>query len=67
MRAVVAFGAVGCGQAAIKEWSSMLNMPSCLSKQTYQNIAQRINSGAKQMFGKVKERTQKPLANLIVR
>ena len=41
MRAVVAFRGIGCGHSAMKEWSSMLNMPSCLSNQAYCNLAQK--------------------------
>ena len=35
MRAVIAFCGIGSGYSAMKEWSSMLNMLSCLSNQAY--------------------------------
>lgn len=42
LRAVLAFRGIGCGQAAMREWCSIMNMPSTLSKDAYNQSSKKL-------------------------
>ena len=42
LRAVLAFRGIGCGHAAMREWCSIMNMPSTLSKDSYNEITKKL-------------------------
>ena len=47
VRATVAFRGIGAGQSAMKEWSALLHLPSCLSNLANQNLQQKLVEGGK--------------------
>ena len=50
VRAVFAFMGIGCGFNAIQDWTTMINLPNCLSKFAYQGLKEKIIIGSKETF-----------------
>ena len=57
VRAVFAFMGIGCGFNAIKDWSSVINLPNCLSKFAYQGIKEKLIKGSKETFDEVSKQS----------
>ena len=57
VRAVFAFMGIGCGFNAIKDWSSVINLPNCPSKFAYQGIKEKISKGSKETFDEVSKQS----------
>ena len=61
VRATVAFRGIGAGHSAMKEWCSLMNLPSCLSKLAHQNLQQKLVEGSKVSFEKVAQKSVKAI------
>ena len=53
VRAVFAFMGIGCGFNAIKDWTTMINLPNCLGKFAYQGLKEKIIIGSKETFNEL--------------
>ena len=50
MRATMAFRGIGCGFAAMSEWSGTMNLPNHLSQNAYANNHSKLQSAARDTF-----------------
>ena len=50
MRATMAFRGIGCGYAAMSEWSGTMNMPSHLSQNAYTSNHSKLQTASKETF-----------------
>ena len=50
MRATMAFRGVGCGYAAMSEWSGTMNMPNHLSQNAYMSNHSKLQTASKETF-----------------
>ena len=61
VRATVAFRGIGAGHSAMKEWSALMNLPSCLSKLAHQNLQQKFVERSKLTFDRVAQKSVKAI------
>ena len=50
MRATMAFRGIGCGYAAMSEWSGIMNMPNHLSQNAYTSSHSKLQAASKETF-----------------
>ena len=53
VRAVFAFMGIGCGFNAMKDWSTLMNLPNSPNKFTYRGVKEKIVTGSKETFNEV--------------
>ena len=58
IRAVLAFRSIGCGFSGLKDWCDTMNMPSCMSYDTFATSQSRIQQASKDTFCKLLETTR---------
>ena len=57
VRSTFAFMGIGCGYSAIRDWSSVMNTPSCMSKLAFQGAKSNIISGGRKSFEEISKRS----------
>lgn len=61
MRATMAFRGIGCGFAAMSEWSGTMNMPNHLSQNAYTNNHSKLQTASNETFNVIINETRQAI------
>ena len=53
----LAFRSIGSSYSAMKDWCGTMNIPHCVTKDTFGSIQRKINSGCRTFFGQMTAKT----------
>ena len=59
----LAFRGIGCGYSAMKNWCGTMNMPNCLSQDSYHQNQLRVAEASKNTFNDISKKSVKAIFN----
>ena len=61
MRATMAFRGIGCGYTAMNEWCGTMNLPNCLSQNSYTSNHSKLQNAGKETFSIIVDETRQAI------